>query len=275
VIWRRASARRTFLGGRVFDRLPLVGSLLNVTASLPRVVWLLWLQGWGQAPLVARACLESWRRLNPGWEVRALDGSVLDQYLGSQAFARIAAVPKEPEAFADQIRIELLHLHGGVWADATTMCARPLDEWLPQRMGSGFFAFERPTPDRMLASWFLAAAVPCDIVAKWRASVAGYWTGRESRHDYFWFHGLFGALYDEDPSFRSTWDATLSLPARHAFHFAPEDSRLTSAATPDYVAALASPPSPVFKLTHKVSKDPEPNSLLQLLCDFGCGVAPA
>jgi len=232
----------------------------------------LWVQGWDEAPPVARACLASWRRLNPGWQVRAIDGSELARYVSAEAFARIAAVPKEPEAFADQIRIELLHVHGGVWADATTMCATPLDEWLPDLMGSGFFAFERPTQDRMIASWFLAASVPCNIVAKWRASVAGYWTGREARHDYFWFHELFGALYEEDPTFRSDWEATPSLPARHAFHFAPEDRRLTSPPKPDDIAALGSPPSPVFKLTHKLAESAGPNSLLQLLCDFGCGV---
>jgi hypothetical protein len=212
--------------------------------------------------------------LNPAWEVRAIDGPGVAEYLSSQTFEQIAAVPKEPEAFADQIRIELLHAHGGVWADATAMCATPLDQWLPERMRTGFFAFERPTPDRMIATWFLAASVRCNIVAKWRASVAAYWTERECRDDYFWFHKLFAALYDEDESFRSDWDATPSLPARHAFHFGPEDSRLTSAATPDYIAALASPPSPVFKLTHKVSKNPGSDSLLQLLCDFGRGVTP-
>ena len=245
-----------------------------MTPSLPRVLWLLWLQGWDEAPPVARACLESWRRLNPEWDVRAIDGSGLAEYLSPRAYAQIAAVPKEPEAFADQIRIELLHAHGGVWADATAMCALPLDDWLPERMRTGFFAFERPTADRMIASWFLAASVPCHIVAQWRASVVAYWTGREYRDDYFWFHELFGALYEKDERFRSDWQATPSLPARHAFHFGPEDSRLTSAATPDYIAALASPPSPVFKLTHKLSEQPASNSLLQLLCDFGCGVTP-
>jgi hypothetical protein len=210
--------------------------------------------------------------LNPTWEVRAIDGSGLAAYLRPETYAQIAAVPKEPEAFADQIRIELLHAHGGVWADATAMCAIPLDRWLPQRMRTGFFAFERPTPDRMIANWFLAASVPCNIVAKWRTSAAAYWTGREYRDDYFWPHKLFGALYEEDESFRSDWDATPSLPARHAFHFGPEDSRLTSPATPDYVAALASPPSPVFKLTRKISKSAGSNSLLQVLCNFGSGV---
>ena len=83
----------------------------NVTASLPKVLWLLWLQGWSEAPPVARACLTSWRRLNPGWEVRAIDGAGFARYVSPEAFARIAAVPKEPEAFSDQIRIEILHLH--------------------------------------------------------------------------------------------------------------------------------------------------------------------
>jgi hypothetical protein len=212
--------------------------------------------------------------LNPGWAVRAIDGLAAAQYLSPRTYAQIAAVPKEPEAFADQIRIELLHANGGVWADATAMCAIPLDRWLPQRIRTGFFAFERPTPDRMIASWFLAACAPCNIVAKWQASVSAYWTDRQYRDDYFWFHKLFAAVYETDESFRADWHATPSLPARHAFHFGPEDSRLTSAATPDYIAALASPPSPVFKLTHKLSKNAEPNSLLQLLCDFGCGVIP-
>jgi hypothetical protein len=221
---------------------------------------------------VAQACLQSWRRLNPGWQVHATDGPGVAAYLSPEIYARIAAVPKEPEAFADQIRIELLHAHGGVWADATAMCAAPLDQWLPQRMTTGFFAFERPTADRLIASWFLAAAAPpSTIVSKWRASVAEYWAQRQYRDDYFWFHKLFGNLYDEDASFRSAWDATPSLPAQHAFHFGPEDSRLTSAATPDYVAALASPPSPVFKLTYKLQREPQPGSLLRLLCDFASG----
>jgi hypothetical protein len=243
-----------------------------VTSSLPRIVWILWLQGWNEAPSVAQACLQSWRRLNPGWDVRAVDGPGLAQHLSPQRFAEIAAVPKEPEAFADQIRIELLYVHGGVWADATAMCAKPLDDWLSDRMTAGFFAFERPVPERMIASWFLAAAAACNIVAKWRERVAAYWATRQYRDDYFWFHNLFASLYAEDESFRRDWNATPSLPARHAFHFGPEDGRLMRAATPDYIAALATPTSPVFKLTHKLSKTAGPNSLLRLLCDFGHGV---
>ena len=97
-----------------------------VMPNLPRVLWLLWLQGWHEAPPVVQACLASWRRLNPGWDVRAIDGPGAADYLSAQTFEQIASTPKEPEAFGDQIRIELLRAHGGVWADATAMCALPL-----------------------------------------------------------------------------------------------------------------------------------------------------
>ena len=245
----------------------------TLTPHLPKIIWLLWLQGWEEAPPVAQACLTSWRRLNPGWDVRAIDGPGAAAHLDTPTFERIAAVPKEPEAFSDQIRIELLHAHGGVWADATAMCAVPLEQWLPQRMPAGFFAFERPTPDRMIASWFLAASTGSNVVAKWRAEVVAYWTGRQYRDDYFWFHKLFAAAYDGDERVRAEWDATPKLPAWHAFHFAPEDRRLTAPATPEHIAALARPPSPVFKLTHKLSASAGPDSLLELLCDFGLGHA--
>lgn len=239
--------------------------------SLPRIVWTFWLQGWGVAPETAQACVVSWRRLNPGWDVRAIDESTLPAFLAPSVIERLTATRKEPEALSDQIRIELLHAHGGVWVDATAMCAKPLDEWLPQRMRSGFFAFERPGPDRMIASWFLAASRPSYIASKWRDSAAEYWADRNERDNYFWFHQLFAQLYAQDETFRCDWDLTPALPARHEFHFSPNDTRLTARATAAHIDALSAPPSPVFKLTHKLSQTVEGNSLMEVLRAFGRG----
>lgn len=239
--------------------------------SLPRIVWTLWLQGWDNAPETARACLTSWRRQNPGWDVRAIDGSTVSAFLPPSIVERLTATPREPEALSDQIRIELLHAHGGVWSDATAMCAKPLDAWLPQRMRSGFFAFERPGPDRMIATWFLAASRPNNIVNKWRDSATAYWAGREARDSYFWFHELFARLYNEDESFRNDWHLTPALPANHRFHFSPNDPRLIATATPGYIGALGAAPPPVLKLTHKLPTIIAPNSLVDLLRAFGRG----
>lgn len=90
---------------------------------------------------------------------------------------------KEVESVSNLIRLELLCRHGGAWADATTVCARPLDEWLPQHSQSGFFAFAAPGGGRPLSTWFLAATQPQDpVIAFWRAASRAYWMGRSSRH---------------------------------------------------------------------------------------------
>ena len=79
-----------------------------------------------------RACLESWRNRNPDWIVHALDERTLSNFIPRDRLEQILRTPRnEIEALSDRIRIELLSRYGGVWVDATTLCARPLDEWLP------------------------------------------------------------------------------------------------------------------------------------------------
>ncbi len=51
----------------------------------------------------------------------------------------------------------MLAKHGGVWADATLLCSKPLDDWLPEYYTTGFFAFRNPGKDRMLSNWFMAS----------------------------------------------------------------------------------------------------------------------
>ena len=105
---------------------------MDGVAHFPRVIWTLWLQGWSSAPEMPRACLESWRNRNPDWIVHALDERTLSNFIPRDRLEQILRTPRnEIEALSDRIRIELLSRYGGVWVDATTLCARPLDEWLP------------------------------------------------------------------------------------------------------------------------------------------------
>ena len=155
------------------------------------MIWSLWLQGWQDAPPVAVACLRTWRVMNPGWQVHALDQDSLTGYLPPDFISKLRVAEKKPAAVSDRIRIELLHRYGGVWVDATAMCMRPLDEWLPLSMQSGFFAFCKPVPERMVASWFLASEKGSYIVERWRKATWDYWEERLEEHDYFWFQPTF------------------------------------------------------------------------------------
>jgi hypothetical protein len=133
--------------------------------SIPRKIWLLWLQGQSNAPFIVRKCVESWENQNPDWEINFLDREKLNDYI-------TVSLPKEKLAglsLAKQsnlIRLQLLSKYGGVWADATTYCMRPLDDWIDDCTASGFFAFYRPSGDRLLANWFMASEPKCPLVAR-------------------------------------------------------------------------------------------------------------
>ena len=150
----RGFARLKGLERRVRRRLGRQGPTLD-PRPLPRRLWMFWAQGLGEAPLLVRHCAAAWREKNPGWDVRLLS---LADLPGLVAMDDIPAPPTTTyQAFADVLRLRLLDTYGGVWADATCLPVRPLDHWLPPLMQAGFFAFDRPHPERMLASWFLTS----------------------------------------------------------------------------------------------------------------------
>lgn len=130
--------------------------MADVLNNFPKIIWFVWFQGLDKAPYVVRRCHESWVKQNPGWTVRCLDEKMVSKFASVDYFSgNIGSV--SPQHRSGLLRYDLLAHHGGVWADATTFCNRPLDEWLPKKMKSGFFAFHRPGPDRIVSTWFLAS----------------------------------------------------------------------------------------------------------------------
>jgi hypothetical protein len=220
----------------------------------PRTIWCLWFQGWANAPDLVRACGASWRQHNPGWTIHYLSNETLAARLGAMPeFAAIRAKNLPIEALSDVLRIELLHRFGGVWVDSTVYCLRPLDPWLSQAMPHGFFAFDRPAPDRMLSSWFLAGERGCYLVEAWRRKILTYWQGRRERDDYFWFHHLFGEAYESDPAFRAIWDATPKHSAADPHCLAPYDEQLFKPVSDRDRSIVETARIPMLKLTHKVA----------------------
>ncbi len=240
----------------------------DVATPVPRILWMLWLQGWDNAPDVVQSARVSWEHRNPGWDIRLLDQDTLSDHLPQDVLDRIFEVEKPPCSYADQIRLELLQRYGGVWTDATTICATPLDDWLPTTARLGFFAFARNDGQRMLANWFLAAAPDNYVIKKWHAAMWTYWTDRTDEHVFFWMHGLFGMLYETNERLRLIWDETPKIQGRHSFQFGPNAPKLFEPPPDDIEKLLAAPPAPVFKMTHKLERTPGPQSLFTYLCAF-------
>jgi hypothetical protein len=256
-------ARRTAVTRHVMNR-PGSGE-----CTIPRTIWSLWLQGWDAAPDVVKACRLTWEALNPAWSFQPLTRTSLAAVLDDRTMRFIDDMPAVPaDALSDVVRIALLERYGGVWADSTTYCLEPLDTWLAGATATGFFAFAKPGPDRMISSWFLAAAPGNVLVKRWAERTRAYWTGRAARDQYFWFHYLFGAGYEGDAEWRAVWDATPEIVANGPDRYQPHHEKLAAPVTHADRQLVDEPTTPMLKLTYKVSPDASSeDSVIRYLCD--------
>jgi hypothetical protein len=173
-----------------------------------------WHDGWDNAPEIAKLCRRSWEVRNPGYAVHALDYSSLPRVLPDPLVHYEATALN---SFANRVRLRLLKAHGGVWADATNFCIRPVDSWIHDRVSpSGFFAFNLPNAERSIATWFLAATKTSPLIVAWDDLLTLYFDHivQEQRpvHAYFFFPYVFDFMLAENALLRAQWDAVPKLP---------------------------------------------------------------
>lgn len=179
-------------------------------SSVPgKTIWLLWLQGWdSNIPYVVQRVQESWRLLNPGWNIELVSMSNLHTYISIPGYLdRIHG----DAAKSDVIRLHLLKAHGGVWADATVLCMIPLDRWVfPAMQPAGFWMYHGRDYGKGPASWFLMSLRGAEIARKWAGAADAFWTrtiadGDGDNFDYYWMDALFADLCSTDTSFARSW----------------------------------------------------------------------
>jgi hypothetical protein len=174
-----------------------------------KTVWILWLQGWDNAPWLAQRVVQSWRVQNPGWNVVLVSETNLKDYVDDIDYIYKDSI--SPQAKSDIIRLALLNKHGGVWADATLLCLQPLDSWVEDSIYPSNFWMYHGTGGGMditqgPASWFIVSKQGSYIIHKWKKACDNYWKERSSTDNYFWMDALFRGLYTEDPEFKAQWD---------------------------------------------------------------------
>jgi hypothetical protein len=235
-------------GARRFLRHPLPEERHH--RALPRRIYLFWDAGFAQAPEVCRMCLESWRAWHPDWEIVALDATEAEAVLPR------ASLPADllSAHYADILRLTLLAERGGVWADATALCLRPLDDWLLNVFNqSDFFAFRGPARDRVLANWFLASVPGSPLAAGGLDEVRRYWAGRSrAQPEYFWFHYLFELRLRRSRNLARAWRFVPHLSSRPLHLLQEHHARGTL--DPAVLEAIAA--TPMQKLNWRAEYDP-------------------
>lgn len=135
--------------------------------TVPKIVWMFWDSGIDSAPEFVQICVRSWQRLNPNWDVRVVDSNsvwtFLDQKDLPNTFSALTV-----QAKSDILRLNLLDRYGGVWADATVLCLKPLDSWLGAAFPGDFLASRITRVDRLFSSWFLVSEDHGEFVSQWK-----------------------------------------------------------------------------------------------------------
>lgn len=178
---------------------------------LNKTIWLLWFQGWDNAPWLVRQVAESWEINNPSWNIEYVTIDSLPNYVCDIDYIYDETKKIEPQAKSDIIRLSLLKNHGGIWADATMLCMQPLDIWVEEAVGpAGLWMYHgngggmhcKDGP----ASWFIVSEKNSLIINKWKNACDEYWKNRINNDNYFWLDGLFRNLFETDIEFKNKWN---------------------------------------------------------------------
>jgi len=175
---------------------------------MEKTIYILWFQGFINAPDIIKKCVDSWRYYNPNWNIILLDDNNLKDYIDLNEYFNVNKKFNQmlKSHLSDIIRTILLKKYGGVWADATLFCNQSLDNWLYKYTKNDFFAFDKPGPDRLISNWFLYSKKNGYIINKWLDSTIQYYKSHNTAHTYFIHHYLFGDLYNSDHIFKNNWD---------------------------------------------------------------------
>lgn len=235
-----------------------------------KTIWMFWSQGWNNTLPLCRYCLDSWEHYNPGWKVITLDESNYRDYVDIDSV--LPGVQTNPTAFSDILRLFLLKKYGGVWADATLFCNKPLDDWLNDE----FFIFTRK--DTMVSSWFLYSEPEGYVISSWYDRMVEYWKERLSgkdrlRGDYIWVHRLFAECYKTDSEYSSRIDRMTKINSIAPPHvrgsgphmFTPYQKYLNETLNDTIKDRIDSKVDPCYKLTHKNPISTDSNTCVSYL----------
>jgi mannosyltransferase OCH1-like enzyme len=124
--------------------------------QIPRRLHIIWIGHENPRP---DACVASWRRKHPDWELRVWDErDLFGQRWINEKHMDTFWRHRKWAGVADLMRYEILYRHGGVYVDADSACVRRLDDWL---LESEMFAcwLNEFEGRRLIANGFLGSIV--------------------------------------------------------------------------------------------------------------------
>jgi len=122
---------------------------------IPKLIHFIWVGNEAKRP---DNCIDSWRRLNPGWEFMVWGNAELNELSWHNRAHMTAMYDRELNGVADMMRWEILYANGGIVVDADSIALRPLDEHLLDCEAFACWENEIVRPGLIAAGYFGSVA---------------------------------------------------------------------------------------------------------------------
>lgn len=167
-------------------------------------IWICWLQGIENAPLLVQKCNDSIKKYLSNREIIVLTESNYREYVtfpkSIQEKLDSGIITKTH--FSDLLRLELLINYGGTWLDATVLCTGgSIPEYI---LDSDLFLFQLLKPgldghSTSISSWLMTSCTNHPILLLTRALLYKYWSENNYLIDYFLIHKFFQLAIEAYP----------------------------------------------------------------------------
>lgn len=212
-------------------------------------VWVCWLQGEENAPLIVKKCIDSIKKFNIAKKIHIIDKTNFKNFVDIPEYIlnKWSKGIISDTHFSDILRLELLIKNGGVWLDATTLLTDEIPEFIYQR---NLFMFTSKNIDDITIqsnSWFIFSVKENRLLKTTRDLLYEYWKNENNLIEYFLLHFFMNMAikkYPDDWSnvFLITDDIAHTLSYNFYKRFNEEEW--------NQILKL----SPIHKLTYKIDK---------------------
>lgn len=166
-------------------------------------VWIMWLQGLDNAPIIVKKAVKSVEQSLPNQKVIILDSSNFQEYVNipSDIIEKWKLGKISNPHFSDIVRMELLIQNGGTWFDATLMLDKNFETLQNILDSKQTFFFQNMRPGQMgnsiwLSSWFIHTSSNEPTLVRVREILYDYWRQYNYSIDYFLFHIVWHLVYE-------------------------------------------------------------------------------
>jgi hypothetical protein len=146
------------------------------SSTIPKKIWAFWDND--IIPDIVQKCINTWKKFNPDYEINIVNKKNLSEYLPDVDFYKIKHIDNSVEKFSDMVRLHLLSKYGGIWSDASVICLKPYDSWIPDLREEtesefiGFYIdsftlpkFKETSP--VIENWFFACTPGSIMIKDW------------------------------------------------------------------------------------------------------------